>query len=161
MKSIIAIGLLLFCFAAKAASIPTVVNLFGPAQTPQSVLNGVTAAPQFVGMALTGSTHWFKFSQNMRPVVDARLLVVWASRNVSNYIRIIHFDNGPANIVEIGRIYGNGSMNPSGQALDFTQNFNNLVTQGIDKHIGFQIGGDGVNQWTLYEVQLELNFDIP
>lgn len=141
--------------------IPTNINLFGPAQTAQSVVADVAAAPKWVGLALSGSTHRFPFSAGVAPVGSARLLVLWAPRNTTNYVRLVAFDDGPTNIVEIARVQGNGNMGPSVQGIAITDQLNALRANGVDKQLGFQIGGDGVNQWVLYEVQLEINYDLP
>jgi hypothetical protein len=140
--------------------LPVPYQLFGPAQTPQSVVSDIAGAPKWVGLALSGSTHRFHFAGGIAPVDSARLLVVWASRNTANYLRLVACDDGPSNIIEIARIQGNGAMGPSVQAIDITAALNALIAAGVDKQIGFQIGGDGINQWTLHEVQLEINYEV-
>lgn len=140
--------------------VPTNIQLFGPAQTPSSVIADTAASPKWVGMALSGSTHRFPFSTPMAPVSSARLLVLWASRNTANYVQLVTADDGPSNITEIVRVQGNGSMGPSVQGVDITAQLNALIAAGVDKHLGFRIGGDGINQWVLYEVQLEINYAV-
>lgn len=139
---------------------PTPYHLFGPAQTTNSQINGITGAPQFVGIALTGSTYPFNFHKSIPYADKAFLRVLWASRNINNYVRLVAFDDGPSNIVEIARVQGNGSMSPNNQGVDFTAAFNTLVTAGIRKNIGFQVGGDGINQWTIQAVRMEIDYDI-
>lgn len=139
--------------------IPTNINLFGPAHSAACITQK-TSAFQFVGDVLSCSTHRMPFSR-MAPVESARMLVLWAPRNVANIVRLIACDDGPSNIVEIARIVGNGNMGPTGQACDIAACLNTLIAGGVDKQIGFQIAGDGVNAWTLYEVQLEINYLMP
>lgn len=140
--------------------IPTCINLFGPSQTAGSVITDTAGSPKWIGAVLSGSTHFFPFSSGVAPVERARLVVLWAPRNVANYVQLVSADLGPSNLVEIARVQGNGNMGPSVQAVDITNAFNALVAAGVDKQIGFRIGGDGINQWTLYEVQLELNYEV-
>lgn len=141
--------------------IPTNIQLFGPAQTSGSAITDTAASPKWVGMVLSGSTHRTLFSKGVLPVESARMLVLWAPRNTANYVRFVSCDDGPTNIVELARVQGNGNMGPSAQAVDITTALNGLISAGVDKQIGFQIGGDGVNTWTLYEVQLEINYLMP
>ncbi len=162
MRSIFAFVLAFFLTSAYAGPvIVTNIQLFGPAQTTNETVTDTAGTPKWIGSVLSGSTHFFPFSKGVAPVASARLLVLWAPRNVANYVRLVTADNGPTNIVEIARVQSNGNMGPTAQAIDITQVMNNLITAGIDKQIGFQIGGDGINAWTLYEVQLEINYRLP
>lgn len=145
---------------AQSKVVPTNIQLFGPAQTTNETVTDTAGAPKWIGSVLSGSTHFFPFSKGVAPVASARLLVLWAPRNVANYVRLVSADSGPTNIVELARLQSNGNMGPSAQAIDVTQVMNNLITAGVDKQVGFQIGGDGINAWTLYEVQLEINYRI-
>lgn len=138
--------------------IPTCINLFGPAHAADSVTQK-SSAFDWIGTTLSCSTHRFPFSR-MAPIDSARMLVLWASRNTANKVRLVACDDGPSNVVEIARINGNGNMGPSGQSCDITQALNDLIAEGCDRQIGFQIAGDGVNQWTLYEVQLEIHYEV-
>lgn len=87
-------------------------------------------------------------------------MLCWIPRNTNTIVRVINFDNGPTNIVEMGRMNSNGSMTPSCQAMDLTSQFLQLKLNQVGKHIGFQIADDGVNPWTLYEVQLEVTYEV-
>lgn len=140
--------------------LPSNIQLFGPAQTSQSAIVDTASAPKWVGQVLSGSTHRLHFSKSLPPVESARMLVLWAPRNTANYVRFVSCDDGPSNIVELARVQGNGNMGPTAQAVDITAALNSLTAAGVDKQIGFQIGGDGVNQWVLYEVQLEINYEV-
>lgn len=162
MKKLFALAFAVFLSSAFAGPvIATNIQLFGPAQTTNETVTDTAAAPKWIGSVLSGSTHRFPFSRGMAPVASARLLVLWAPRNVSNYVRLVSADDGPSNIVELARVQSNGNMGPTAQAVDVTQALNNLIAAGVDKQVGFQIGGDGLNAWTLYEVQLELNYQLP
>ncbi len=141
--------------------VPSNFQLFGPSQTSGAILSQITSSPVWVGAALTGSTHLFHFSKGMATADRAFLRVLWVPRNTNNYVQLVHFDDGPTNIVEMKRLQGNGSMNPANQGILVTDEFNSLVAAGVDKNIGFRIGGDGIIQWTLLEVQLEIDFSIP
>lgn len=138
--------------------IPAVYKLYGPAQTPSMIVTDTASDPKFIGQVLSGSTQFFNFSDGLTPVSKARLLVLWASRNVANYVQLIKCDSGPSNIEEVARIQGNGNMSVSVQAVDVTNQLNALIAAGQNKQLGFRIGGDGVNQWALYGVQLEVDY---
>lgn len=140
--------------------IPSNIQLFGPAQTASSAIADTASSPKWVGQVLSGSTHRVPFSKGLPLVDSARMLVLWAPRNTANYVRFVSCDDGPSNIVELARVQGNGNMGPSAQAVDITSALNGLIAAGVDKQIGFQVGGDGVNQWVLYEVQLEVNYEV-
>lgn len=136
-------------------------HFFGPAQTSQSIINGVTGAPAWVGVALTGSAYPMWFNHEHLEAEKALFRVLWASRNTANYVQLVSCDDGPSNIVELKRLQGNGSMTPANQAIDVTAEYNALVAAGQFKNLGFRIGGDGVNQWSLMAVRLELTLKLP
>lgn len=162
-KLICAFVFAVFCIPSFAQNkvFATNIQLFGPAQTTNETVTDTAGAPKWIGSVLSGSTHRFQFSKGFLQVESARLLVLWAPRNVANYVRLVSADDGPSNIVEVARIQSNGNMGPTAQAVDVTQVLNNLIAAGVDKQLGFQIGGDGLNAWTLYEVQLEINYRLP
>lgn len=60
----------------------------------------------------------------------------------------------------MGKIVSNGSMNPTCQAVDLTYQFLQLKLNQVAKDIGFQIIDNGSNQWTLYEVQMEVVYEL-
>lgn len=148
-------------FLGNNMILPVTYQLFGPAHTTSSALTAITGSSVFVGLALTSSTQLLRFSEGLPPVRRAFLRVVWSSRNTANYIRLIHCDDGPTNLTTMKILQGNGSMFPANQGIDITSEFNDLITLGVNKNIGFQVGGDGLNQWTLYEVQIEVEYEVP
>lgn len=161
MKKFLAV-LSLVAWSANAQTIvPVPFYLFGPAQTTSSQINGISGAPQWVGIVLTGSTYHFNFDNNVLPAQKASMRVLWSSRNTANYVQLVAFDDGPVNVVEIARVQGNGSMTPANQIVDFTAVFNDLRAAGVRKNLGFRVGGDGINQWTLNAVRLEINYQLP
>jgi len=163
MKKLVLSFLLCFfsLFAHAGYAIPTTYQLFGPAHEKDGITAVHGATYKAVGACFSCSTVHIPFSQGLPPVERAWLRACWIPRNVAVSIRLIQFDGGPVNIVEMGRVNGNGSMNPTCTIVDATSHFNALVSAGIDKHLGFQIADDGVNVWTLYEVQLDVVYRIP
>ena len=141
--------------------IPVFVNLFGPNQFPGSLSQAVGSTYGWVGSALTASTKAFKFAlANYPDVVDATFRAVWTTENISSWIRLVHCDDGPVNITQITEIQGNGSLNPANQVVDITTSLHNLIVGGINKNLGFQLKDDGTNAWRIYEVRLEMNFEV-
>lgn len=140
--------------------VPFNIQLFGPAHAADAV-SDVASSPKWIGSVLSNSTYWLEMSHGLAELAKARFTVFWTPRNTANYVRLVHADNGPSNIVEIARIQSNGLMTPTGQAVDVTAAMNALIAAGVDKHIGFQVGGDGVNQWTMNNVRLEMIFKVP
>lgn len=160
--------LLAFVFLVSAAffshagyAIPVTYQLFGPAHEKDGItaIHGVTY--KAVGACFSCSTVHIPFSQSLPFAERAWVRVCWVPRNIATTARLIQFDGGPINIVEMGRVYSNGAMTPTCPIIDVTSHFNALVSAGIDKHLGFQMADDGVNNWTLYEVQLDVVYRLP
>ena len=152
--------LALFCSSAFAQVLPVTYQLFGPAHAADGVTSihgGIWKAP---GSCFTCNTQWFPFEHVVPSPRSVRFLICWVPRNTTTQVRVINFDNGPTNIVEMGRMNSNGAMGPTCQAMDLTSQFLQLKLNQVGKHIGFQIVDDGVNQWTLYEAQLEVTYEI-
>lgn len=148
-------------FSIAGPSIPVTYQLFGPAHDKDGITAVHGGTFKAVGACFSCSTVHFPFSQSLPPVERAWVRVCWVPRNIAAVVRLIQFDGGPINIVEMGRVHGNGSMTPTCPIIDATSHFNALVSAGIDKHIGFQIADDGVNVWTLYEAQLDVVYRLP
>ena len=168
MKKLILILLFLVSGVAfSGQSIPVTYQLFGPAHEQAALTKaygpnfGQYAPWVFVGSCLTCSTSMFVFNLPMPSAYFARWQLIWTPNNTNTVARLVAFDDGPSNIVEIARIYSDGSMNPVAPAVDITAVFNQLVAAGVKKHIGFQISDDGVNKWTLFESRLDVNYNIP
>jgi hypothetical protein len=154
--------LALWCSAAFSTQqvIPVTYQLFGPAHAADGVTSIHGAIWKAPGSCFTCNTQWFPFEHNVPAPRSVRFLICWIPRNTNTIVRVINFDNGPTNIVEMGRMNSNGSMTPSCQAMDLTSQFLQLKLNQVGKHIGFQIVDDGVNQWTLYEAQLEVTYEV-
>ena len=159
MKRLFAI-LLLWSSASFAQVLPVTYQLFGPAHAADGVtgINGWQF--KHVGSCFTCNTQWIPFEHVVPTPRSVRFLICWIPRNTNTVVRVINFDNGPANIVAMGRMNSNGSMNPACQAMDLTSQFLQLKLNQVGKHIGFQIADDGVNQWTVYEAQLEVTYEV-
>lgn len=154
--------LALWCYTAFAGQqvIPVTYQLFGPAHAADGVTSNHGWTWKAPGSCFTCSTQWFPFEHNLPTPISVRFMLCWIPRNTNTIVRVINFDNGPTNIVEMGRMNSNGSMTPSCQAMDLTSQFLQLKLNQVGKHIGFQIADDGVNPWTLYEVQLEVTYEV-
>ena len=115
----------------------------------------------FIGDALTPSTKWFPFSRGFPRVESAIWKHTWTPNDANTYVRLVHMDNGPDNITQIGEIQSNGSTSPVVETLDFTSVMNELIVAKVDKHLGFQVRDNGSSSSSIYESRLEIVFRIP
>ncbi len=135
---------------------PQTINLFGPVQAGAALTQTAGSNWQFVGNALTASTKYFPFAEGKYPDVHwARFVVVWGPGSVNNKIKFISADGGPTNFQDIGMVTGQATPNPVVSDVGVTAQLQQLVTNGVSKHIGFIAQGDGT-PFLLNEVRLEI-----
>lgn len=146
---------------ASTILVPATFQLFGPTQANGALVSSANATPAFAGNALTASTKFFPFALGQYAKAKwARIVVVWASGSSQNKVRIISMEDGPTNIQEMALVSGLDSPSPIVGGAMITDQFNALVDGGVNKHIGFQMQGNGT-QYTIYEVRLEVAFEVP
>lgn len=157
----------------RATSIPRALQseiiLFKDSQNP---LRGKPDAAVWMwpGVALTANTS--RLSADY--LKDARLLraswvVVWNPKcndaNAANKsaIRLVSFDNGPANIKAMAVINvssGVTAMSPRVDVRPVTTQFNTLLSDGVSKQVGHQTMGNGSEGCLIYGSWLELVWSL-
>ena len=136
---------------------PLIVNLFGPAQYDGAIKKQhVGPEWKFPGQALSASTQKFRFDLGYPPVKYARWLVIWTPGSKATSLRLVHMDDGPANITEIGIIEGTDHPRPTAEELIITDSINQLVSGHVAKQIGFQVKDGGDADWVIYSSRLEI-----
>lgn len=135
--------------------IPATFQLFGPVQYDGAHKSVNGAVWVFPGNALSASTKTFIFSRRLPFVTFARWLLVWTP-NASADARLVYFDDGPTNIVQVAELHG-ASSTPQATAVDITHTWNNLAQAGVTKTFGFQLKDDGIAP-VIYESRLEFTF---
>ena len=170
-KALFGVGLLLVSVLAgrstaagrpgnETLALPVTYQLFGPVQADGKEENTYGTTYVFIGDALTASTKWFPFSQGLPPVQSAVWKHEWTPNDIGTSVRLVHMDNGPANITPIAEVQSDGSMTPVVESIDFTKVMNELIAAKVDKHLGFQVKDDGASSSSIYESRLEVVFTI-
>jgi hypothetical protein len=144
--------------AAGGGAVSSIFNLFGPAQGSGALVNSSPPSFTFPGSALTANTKRLPFHIPHKQVQFAAWTLTWTPNSANNVCRLVHFDPGPTNIVEICRINGSSIGTPTTGLCDITVAINALIAAQAQKHIGHQFWGDGVTAWTLYSSHIELVF---
>jgi hypothetical protein len=138
--------------------------LYRNAETPiQGTHNGASFA--FPGRALTASSlklHIAEFPVG-RKVKFARWVLVWSPMVVAGggatAVRLVSFDDGPANIANVARIgspTGQNVSSPIVSAVDITDDLNALILAGTTKQFGHQTAGTGNSGCLIYSSSLEV-----
>jgi hypothetical protein len=160
----VALGVLAAAPAGKAETrtvvLPATYQFFGPVQADGREVNTYGTTYVFIGDALTPSTKWFPFSKAFPRVESAIWKHTWTPNDVNTYVRLVHMDNGPANVTPIEEIQSNGSAFPVVETVDVTKAMNELINAKVDKHLGFQVKDDGSSSSSIYESRLEVVFQI-
>jgi hypothetical protein len=144
----------------RSLALPVTYQLFGPIQADGKEENSYGTTYVFIGDALTASTKWFPFSKGFPLVESAIWKHIWTPNDGKTYVRLVHMDNGPANVTPIVEIQSNGSTSPVVETVDFTSAMNELILARVDKHLGFQVKDDGSSSSSIYESRLEIVFRI-
>jgi hypothetical protein len=131
------------------------LNFFGPVQGQGALIDTGMAEYKFMGNCLSASLQTLWLEHGFNRVKFAR----WVNKITpnGNTIRLIHCDGGPTNIVQIAE-RTSSLATPTNLTAGVTDEINALINAGIPKQIGFQVKGDGITTFTLYESTLELVF---
>ncbi len=89
----------------------------------------------------------------------ARFRCIMGSNNSGNKARLVHSDDGPANITQIAEVVSDGSGNPVNSAADVTSSLVALQDGILDKNIGVQVSCVNGSVFTVYKMALELVYD--
>lgn len=148
--------------AANAVTIPLRMNLYGPAQADGALRETINPGWNWVGSALTPSTKTLRFGQGYPKIAHARALVIWLAPTTNYYAGIFWFDRfGSAqNMRLLDYKPSEGSQNPRIVSFDLTTILQDISNVGENGVIAFKIWGDGVTQMQLYEVRVEIEFEI-
>ena len=101
----------------------------------------------------------------MKPAASAVWRICWSRTQKSAtpiVVRLVSFDNGGGNIVELGRISSANwpaGIETSNIGIDITRAFNGLVNAKVFKNVGWQVEGDGVSPASFYLSRLELQLE--
>lgn len=132
-------------------------QLFGPVAHYGAIRDHAVGTQWvFPGSALTAATKRFRFSRGLQSVNSAVWLLMWVTPNRSHKARLVYFDDGPSNVVEICEVTGTGEGQPRVNSFDLTGLFNKLVAERIDKNIGWQLKDDGNTAAEVFESRLEI-----
>lgn len=136
-------------------------QLFGPTHSAGSInkIHGTTYV--FPGEVLSCSNKIFRFGKlarckDMPYAIEAIWILIWQPANTNHKARLIHADQGPSNITEICEITPVVTGGAIASSFDFTGPFNDLLANGIDKRIGWQVKDDGIAGSVFYESRLEI-----
>jgi len=111
----------------------------------------------FTGAALSSSAWlWVPFNMTAK-IENAKISIGWTTNNIGNKIRLVHFDDGPKNIVQIVELVGGGTGKPINSVADITSALRSLQKdQSVFKHIGFQTLKINATVYTLHRVNIEI-----
>lgn len=160
-------------FLPRSVSFPRALQseiiLFKDSQNP---LRGTSDAAvwSWPGVALTANTSRLSadFLKGAR-LLRASWVVVWnpkcsdADAINKSAVRLVSFDNGPANIKEVATINVNPGvvvMSPRVDVRPVTAQFNTLLSDGISKQVGHQTMGNGNDGCLIYGSWLELVWSL-
>ena len=121
-----------------------------------SVSGGAWAFP---GAALTANTDklYASYLQG-RTVLLAKWVIAWNPNTDTNPtgVRLVIFDDGPANIVEIARVERTNYHNPLSDGAYITAQIQAVLDAGIDKNLGMQTYGNGANGALVYSFVIDI-----
>jgi hypothetical protein len=114
----------------------------------------------FPGNALTASTlKWHADLFSSASVAYARWVNAWdpnATGATVTGIRLIKFDDGPANIEVLQTFELGTSTDPLVSTIEVTTDLQNIISGATAKHIGYQVRGDGTNAPHVYSSIIEI-----
>ncbi len=90
----------------------------------------------------------------------ARLRAVWSSNNAGNKVRLVHFDDGPANITQVHEFTTAGAGTPVNDAADVTSTLAALQDGIVNKNLGIQVFCVNGSVFTVYKMALEYVLDM-
>lgn len=139
--------------------VPDHLNLFGPHQVTINPFNFVP--PTIYGWVGTGSSEsskFFGFTKGYAPCVMARMAVTWAPFGCS--IALVQFQTGQVSAPEVIYEKQNNATTPVNDSIEFTSYMNRWIGERVDRHLGFQIKGDGQTGMNLWGVRMEMEYEI-
>jgi hypothetical protein len=111
----------------------------------------------------TASTLSARYFMGTSRIILATFRAIWGSNNTGNQIRLVHFDNGPANITLLGsaEFTSDGTGNPENDPIDITSAMVALQdTLTGEKHLGVQVKCVNGSVYTVYKCVIELIYDL-
>lgn len=90
----------------------------------------------------------------------AQLEVIWSTSNINNQIKLIHADDGPANITTVVTLSGDGSSNPIKTYGDCTSVFQGLQNGQLTKNLGVQYKKVNASTFDLWTIVLKMYFGL-
>jgi hypothetical protein len=142
--------------------LPANYQLFGPVQEEGALRGKIGSTWWFPPVAFTASTKRFDFSIGYPRAGTALWRLIWkpGDGGEASIARLVHMDDNSGNITEIARINGQSQYLLSHDAVYVTNQINELVDAKVNKNIGYQMQDNGVNEWTIYESRLEINWKL-
>jgi hypothetical protein len=148
----LAVAVVLTTSVMTHAAVQTWIDLMGAEPRAAEAIQG-NGAPSYAwqGSALTASTATVYFNL-ISPAAWVRWVLVWnPGGNAANGVRLIHADDGPANIVPLAEVTGSVYVTPIVSAVALTPAWNGLIG-GAYKHVGMQMKGAP----TVFQSRLEV-----
>lgn len=149
-----------------------VVSWFNPERLfrVEQVLIGPAPGTGF-DVADTSSAYAFMTGTTANSIADwlfvgtsrikfARWRAIWGTNNTGNKVRLVHFDDGPANITQIDEFVSDGTGNPENDAVDVTTTLQALQDGILDKSIAIQVLCVNGTVYTIYKMALEITYDL-
>lgn len=133
--------------------VPVTYQLCGP--DPDGAIAGTAGGSfAFVGSALSSSSKRIAFQYGSMRCEFARFQVVWTAGLITNEVELVHADDGPTNITQIGSLFPSTTGTPVNSAIDVTSGIDALAVAEVSKNLLWRIRGGG--SYTIFEVRLEV-----
>lgn len=144
-------------FVGTSAAAQTDFTFYRNPQTP-IVGTADGAAFAFPGSALTASSFRLRGDLISRPILSAKWIIVWNPNTTSGYtaVRLVKGDDGPANLVELGRVQHNNYTSPKVDVIDITPALQDIALNKLYKQILQQTAGNGANGPLIYASWIEI-----
>lgn len=135
---------------------------FGPVgglgyTVPDGVGDGTTFA-WLTG--ITASTIANFLAGGVNRLSSAKFRVVAGASNSANKIRLVRYDDGPVNIVEIAVWTSTGLGGVENVTVDVTSELNAIIEAGTTRNLGMQVTKLAATTLSIYKVHLELAWEI-
>lgn len=112
----------------------------------------------YPGVATSASFRPWRFDKTLGKIIYAELDVVWTPNAVDSAVRLIHADDGPANVTQIKEVTGLNSATPVNSTFDITTEMQTVQNLGLAKQLGWQI--KGTSSFTVHKVSLVLVYEL-
>lgn len=111
------------------------------------------------------TAHQFHMEGVTYPRVSYALFRVQSSVVYSNsaLFRLSAWDSGPTNPTPLAWVTNAhpGGGNISSDSAYFTNGLQQILDAGVPKNLGWQLAGDGTTPVTIYDVRLEIGWEVP